>query len=78
MILGTISAYDSKLQKKRAQQCKDILLNKDVTEDVKFDKKIGTTEKYIMSHDKFPLQQNRWGHLPIIIQKFLSFDSSKC
>ena len=69
---------DSKLQKKRAQQCKDILLNKDVTEDVKFDKKIGTTEKYIMSHDKFPLQQNRWGHLPIIIQKFLSFDSSKC
>ena len=31
-----------------------------------------------MSHDKFPLEQNRWGHLPLIIQKFISFDSSQC
>jgi hypothetical protein len=37
------------------------------------------TDEYILSHDKFPmLQQNRFGYLPLAIQKFLHTDNKKC
>jgi hypothetical protein len=37
------------------------------------------TDEYILSHDKFPmLPQNRFGYLPLAIQKFLHTDNKKC
>ena len=37
------------------------------------------TDEYILSHDKFPIiQQNRFGYLPLAIQKFLHTDNKKC
>ena len=46
-------------------------------------KKIKDTEEepdeYILSHDKFPMTQyNRFGFLPLAIQKFLHTDNKKC
>ena len=35
-------------------------------------------DEYIKGPDKFPLDQNRWGYLPLIIQRFLNYDNSKC
>jgi hypothetical protein len=32
----------------------------------------------ILSSDKFPLENNRWGYLPIQVQKFLFSDSRNC
>jgi len=32
----------------------------------------------ILSSDKFPLEDNRWGYLPVQIQKFLFTDSRNC
>jgi hypothetical protein len=32
----------------------------------------------ILSSDKFPLENNRWGYLPVQIQKFLFTDSRNC
>ena len=36
------------------------------------------TENYIKGSDKFPLDINRWGFLPIVIQKFLKTDNKLC
>ena len=37
------------------------------------------TDEYILSYDKFPItQQNRFGYLPLAIQKFLHTDNKKC
>ena len=71
---------DSKLQEKRKAQCKQLMEKKSTNQpsDANFHKTITTSDFYIMGHDKFPLEQNRWGHIPLILQKFLSFDSSKC
>ena len=33
---------------------------------------------YIKGADKFPLERNRWGFLPIQIQRFLRTDNQKC
>ena len=36
-------------------------------------------DEYILSHDKFPMtQENRYGYLPLAIQKFLHTDNKKC
>ncbi len=36
-------------------------------------------DEYILSHDKFPMvQENRFGYLPLAIQKFLHTDNKKC
>ena len=36
-------------------------------------------DEYILSHDKFPItQENRFGYLPLAIQKFLHTDNKKC
>jgi hypothetical protein len=32
----------------------------------------------ILSSDKFPLEENRWGYLPVQVQKFLFSDSRNC
>ena len=33
---------------------------------------------YIKGPDKFPLEKNKIGHLPISIQKFFGFDNNNC
>jgi hypothetical protein len=63
-------SWDAPLQKKRRDQC---LLGKKIE-----DKKTTETDDYIKGFDKFPLDQNRRGHIPIEIQKMLHFDSNKC
>jgi len=35
-------------------------------------------DERILSSDKFPLENNRWGYLPVQIQKFLFTDSRNC
>lgn len=44
------------------------------------EKPASTNEKdeYIKGIDKFPLNKNRWGELPVSIQKLLHTDNSKC
>ena len=37
-----------------------------------------TTDDYIKGPDKFPLGPNRYGYLPIAIQKFLNTNNKKC
>jgi hypothetical protein len=35
-------------------------------------------DSYIKNPEKFPLDLNRWGYLPIAVQKFLRTDNTKC
>ena len=35
-------------------------------------------EEYIMGSEKFPLEQNKWGYLPLSIQIFMKTDNKKC
>ena len=35
-------------------------------------------DEYIKGSEKFPLEQSRWGFLPLNIQKFLQTDNKKC
>ena len=61
--------WDSPAQKERRAICAG-----------KKDKSIATSDKdeYIKGIDKFPLNKNRWGELPLSIQKLLHTDNSKC
>lgn len=34
--------------------------------------------KYVIKHDKFPLDQYKIGHLPLNVQKLLQFDTNSC
>ena len=69
-------SWDSKKQKRRREEC----AASDSKEKIKIKvpvKKIDA-EDYIKGVDKFPIDQNRWGFLPISIQKFLKIDNRKC
>ena len=35
-------------------------------------------DDYIKGPEKFPLDKNKWGYLPITLQYFLNFDNKKC
>jgi ribosomal protein S8 len=35
-----------------------------------------TFNYYIMGHDKFPIPQDRWGYLPLVVELFLQTDNS--
>ena len=35
-------------------------------------------DEYIKGQDKFPIDKNRWGYLPIAIQNFLQIDNKTC
>ena len=41
-------------------------------------KKTNVTDDYIKGSDKYPLEHNRYGFLPIPIQRFLMTDNKKC
>lgn len=66
-------SWDTPAQKKRRDQC---------TSGLKMDKTTTATTKetkeYIKGVDKFPLDRDRWGYLPISIQKLLHIDNRKC
>ena len=62
-------AWNSPEQNKRREQC----IDKKVFSDKK-----DVGEDYIIGNDKFPIDNNRWGYLPIAIQKFLKVDNKKC
>ena len=40
--------------------------------------KSSVVDDYIKGADKFPLEQNRYGYLPIVVQRFLYTDNKKC
>lgn len=62
-------SWDSPAQKERRDQC----INNKVVE-----KEVDDQDDYIKGSDKFPLDKNRWGYLPIAIQKYLQTDNKKC
>ena len=45
---------------------------------IKKAKKTTLTDDYIKGADKYPLEPNRYGYLPLAIQKFLQTDNKKC
>ena len=66
--------WDSPEQIKRRELC-----NQDKSENEKEEYKRKTDiDEYIKAPDKFPLDRERWGYLPIILQKFLHIDNTKC
>ena len=56
------------------------LCNKSAEEIKKLSKQARTdaVDNYIKGSDKFPLDPQRWGYLPITVQKFLLTDNQKC
>ena len=63
--------WDSTSQRKRREEC----LEDKKTED----REIRMQDAdYIKNPDKFPLTKNRWGMLPLSVQKLLHTDNSKC
>ena len=70
-------SWDSRdLASRRAQCTKDETV---VVPEGRKKKKTEEIDEYILSHDKFPImQENRFGYLPLPIQKFLHTDNKKC
>ena len=66
------TGWDSKSQKERRDTC-----TAEAPAAPK-SKKTNVTNDYIIGADKFPLDQNRYGYLPLIIQKFIHTDNKKC
>lgn len=62
-------SWDSPAQKERRDQC----INNKVKEKEDIEQ-----DDYIKGSDKFPLEKNRWGYLPIAVQKYLQTDNKKC
>ena len=69
-------AWDAPEQIRRRKEC-NIEQNKEITPTLRRIKS-NEPENYIKGSEKFPLDQNRWGYLPISIQLFLNFDNTKC
>ena len=68
--------WDSKSQQSRRDEC-----NQDDKKENKLISKIASKQEldeYIMGPDKFPLQEGRFGYLPIQIQRFLMIDNKTC
>ena len=67
-------SWDAPAQVKRRDNCiKDSGIIKP-----KGKKKSNITENYIMGSDKFPLEDNRYGYLPLSLQHFLNTNNSLC
>ena len=68
--------WDSKSQQSRRSEC-----NQDDKKEKKLISKMASKQEldeYIMGPDKFPLQEGRFGYLPIQIQRFLMIDNKTC
>ena len=57
-------------QERRREECKNNEIIKEKTAKEK--------EDYIKKSEKFPLEINRWGYIPLAVQKFLHTDNTKC
>ena len=74
------SSWDKPVQKKRRQECmkdSDVDNNTDNNSKSTVAKKIDVYE-YIKGPDKFPLEEGRFGYLPVSIQRFIQTDNKKC
>ena len=69
-------------QQRRRNQCSQNEVEKenDKTNKVIPVKRVNSTlvDDYIKDENKFPLEPNRWGYLPIALQTFLKVDVKKC
>ena len=67
--------WNTPAQESRRKQC---LINEE-EEKIKFKKKTNKqVDDYIKGPDKFPLDDGRWGILPLSVQKLLQFDNKNC
>ena len=66
--------WNAAQQVKRRQEC----LNKSIKKETKQPKQSDVLEDYIKGEDKFPLEQNRWGVLPLPLRLFFFGLSSEC
>jgi hypothetical protein len=58
----------------RKQKCEERLsLKQQVAQNTK-----GKDIDYIIGADKFPIDRNRWGYLPLVVQQILEHDNTKC
>lgn len=82
-------SWDAPEQTKRRGQCmikpsdksKDKEQKEEEVQEEKEETKVHVPEEidsYIKNPEKFPLDPNRWGYLPIAVQKFLRTDNTKC
>ena len=72
--------WDSPAQVKRRKECsgtqtksKSVKQSKKTAKQVEMD-----VDEYIKGPDKYPLDQNRWGYLPLHVAAFLQIDSKEC
>jgi hypothetical protein len=72
--------WDSPAQIKRRKECSgSVTKGKEVKEKKKATKQIEMdVDEYIKGPDKFPIDQNRWGYLPLYVAAFLQVDNKKC
>ena len=68
-------SWDTPSQKKRREECEK---NRGEKINDEFINVRTDGENYIKGIDKFPLEPNRWGFLPIVIQNFLRTDNRLC
>lgn len=68
--------FDTEAQRKKREQCKMLPEGEEAKNvAVKKEKEpAGTTSKYIISLDTYPLPIGRWGFLPVPMQLFLNFN----
>ena len=74
------SSWDKPVQKQRRQECiKDdnVDNNPDNNSKSTIAKKIDVDD-YIKGPDKFPLEEGRFGYLPVSIQRFIQTDNKQC
>ena len=54
------------------------IVNNDIITSIDKTESKEDVDEYIKGPDKFPLQQNRYGYLPFILQTFIGTDNKKC
>ena len=60
----------------KVKECEKDATGKSETKDAQ--KEETERDVYILGQDKFPIDPNRWGYLPITIQMFLNTENSEC
>jgi hypothetical protein len=75
--------WDTTILSNKKEECtknilQDHIINEKQEIPVKIIKEKKDDENYIKGSEKFPLEQNRWGYLPITIQKFFHEMSIDC
>tara|TARA_Y100000741_G_scaffold364860_1_gene357417 strand:+ start:7 stop:4815 length:4809 start_codon:yes stop_codon:yes gene_type:complete len=71
-------SWDSESQKKRREECLNKEDKKKPAKKILKIKKILDEREYIKGPEKMPLDFDRWGYLPVTLEKFFSFNSKNC